>query len=239
MYKAILFEAHRVLVRPVTGHWLIPSLFFEIIPSRGFYTYNNIEHNAAFAQAAEVLADYPVVQTKEDELQLFIEYYRMFFACLPRLQITNRQIEAVAADMVYNPDKFEFHPDAMDVIHLLKKTCNLAVAADSWPSLEDVFQHAGMRHHFSSFVISTQLGLTKPDPRLFQAALDELNVSPHEALYVDDNKSNCDSARSMGMRTVLLHRDGLEYIIARLTCRTHTVIRTLRELPQLIGMDRE
>lgn len=238
MYKTILFEAHRVLVRPVTGHWFIPPRFFEIIPSRGFDTYHDIERNAAFAQAAEVLADYPLVQTKEDELQLFIEYYRMFFACLPRLQITNRQIEAVAADMVNNPGKFEFLPDAMEAINRLESCVKLAVAADSWPSLEDVFQHAGMRHHFSSFVISTQLGLAKPDPRLFQAALHELNISPREALYVDDSKTNCDAAHGMGLRTALLRRDGLEYVIARLTCRTHMVIRSLRELPELIGFDR-
>jgi len=234
-YKAIIFEAHRVLVRPVTGHWFIPPNFFEIIPSRGFNTYHDIEHNAAFAQAAEVLADYPVVQTRQDELQLFTEYYRMFFACLPRLQITNRQIEAVAADMVNNPDKFEFLPDAMDMIHILKRTGKLAVVASSWPSLEDVFQHAGMRHHFSSFVISTQLGLVKPDPRLLQAALDELNVSPQEALYVDDSKPNCHAARKMGIHTALLCRDGMEYVIARLTCRQHAVVRSLRELPEIIG----
>ncbi len=237
MYKAILFEAHRVLVRPVTGHWFIPPNFFEIIPVRRFNAYHDIERNAAFAQAAELLADYPVVQTKQDELQLFNEYYRMLFACLPRLQITARQIEAVAGDMVHNPEKFEFVPDAIDVLHRLAKVSKLAVAAASWPSLEDVFIHAGMRQHFSGFVISTQLGLIKPDPRLYQAALDELNVSPRDALYVDDNKANCDAARRMGMDTALLCRDGMEYVIARLAGRQHQVIRSLRNLPSLVGLD--
>ena len=232
--KAVLFESNDVLVRPVTGHWFIPPNFFQFIKPVNYEHVRNIERDAAFAQASEQLAFYPLVHTMEEEYNVFVEYYRMFFLSIPRLKATPEQIEGIARDQVYNPEKFEFPPDALEVIPVLARRCKLAVVADGWPSLEDVFTRAGMRHQFSAFVISRQSGQSMPNPCLFQAVLDELDVSPHEALYVDDSNQNCDSARRMGFHTALLCRDGAEYVISRLINRNHRVIRNLMDLPALL-----
>lgn len=233
--KAILFESNDVLVRPVTGHWFIPPNFFQFIKPVNYEHVRNIEREAAFAQASEQLAFYPLVRTMEEEYNVFVEYYRMFFICIPRLKATPEQVEGIARDLVFNPEKFEFLSDAMEVIQGLARRCKLAVVAEGWPSLEDVFTHAGMRHQFSAFVISRQSGQSMPDPCLFQTALDELGVNPREALYVDDSNQNCNAARRMGFQTALLCRDGAEFVISRLINRNHRVIRSLMDLPALIA----
>lgn len=49
---------------------------------------------------------------------------------------------------------------------------------------------------------STVLGFTKPDPRIFEAALSELNVSPDESIYVGDSyKADMVGAKKVGMWT--------------------------------------
>ncbi len=228
--KAILLDSLRVLNYPASGHLFIPPGFFEFIKPVNWDHVRDIERNAAFAQAKETLDMYPLVPTREDEFTVFTDYYETFFRSIPRLKATPEQIEGVARSMVNDPTKFTFFPDALAVIPRLAADYKLAVVSDAWPSLEDVFVHAGMREYFSAFVISSQIGVRKPDPRVFNAALDALGISPEEALFVDDNRKNCDGARALGLQTAMVCRDKVEYLFFRWTVKTHRVIRSLTEL---------
>jgi len=228
--KAILLDSLRVLNYPASGHLFIPPAFFEYVKPVNWDHVRDIERAAAFAQAKETLDMYPLVPTKEDEFTVFVDYYATFFRSIPRLKATPEQIEGIARSQVYDPAKFTFFPDALEVIPRLAAKYKLAVVSDAWPSLEDVFVHAGLREHFSAFIISSQIGVRKPDTRMFNAALDALDVTAGEALFVDDNKKNCDAARDLGLQTALLCRDYAEYLFYRLTVKTHRVIRSLTEL---------
>ena len=42
----------------------------------------------------------------------------------------------------------------------------------------------------------------KPDPRIYAISLRRLNVSPHEAVFVDDLLPNIEAARRLGLHTV-------------------------------------
>lgn len=46
---------------------------------------------------------------------------------------------------------------------------------------------AGLAHHFSLVLISGEVGIGKPDPRLFRMALCAFGVAPEEAAMVGDN----------------------------------------------------
>jgi len=228
--KAILLDSLRVLNYPASGHLFIPPAFFEYIKPVNWDHVRDIERSAAFAQAKETLDMYPLVRTKDEEFAVFVDYYTTFFRSIPRLKASPEQIDGIARSLVYDPSKFTFFPDALEVIPRLASKHKLAVVSDAWPSLEDVFVNAGLRDHFSAFIISSQIGARKPDPRMFNAALDALDVTAGEALFVDDNKKNCDAARNLGLHTALLCRDYAEYLFYRLTVKTHRVIRSLTEL---------
>ncbi|MCP5371345.1 MAG: HAD-IA family hydrolase [Hyphomicrobiales bacterium] len=55
---------------------------------------------------------------------------------------------------------------------------------------------------FDLVIESSKVGLRKPDPRIYQMALDALNVAPTEAVYLDDLGVNLKPAREMGMTTI-------------------------------------
>jgi putative hydrolase of the HAD superfamily len=48
-------------------------------------------------------------------------------------------------------------------------------------------------------VTSAEIGVMKPDPRIYQVALDRLGLSPPEAVFVDDFIENVEAARRLGM----------------------------------------
>ncbi|MER7078428.1 putative hydrolase of the HAD superfamily [Saccharopolyspora kobensis] len=59
---------------------------------------------------------------------------------------------------------------------------------------------------FDVAVISAEVRLRKPDPRIYRMALERLELSAEQVVFVDDGAPNVDAARRLGMRTVL-HTD--------------------------------
>lgn len=55
---------------------------------------------------------------------------------------------------------------------------------------------------FDGVVMSVSVGLTKPDPAMFHIICDQLDIMPHEAVFVDDQARHLIPAQSLGMKTV-------------------------------------
>jgi putative hydrolase of the HAD superfamily len=60
----------------------------------------------------------------------------------------------------------------------------------------------GLRDRFSLFLSSCYLGLKKPEPEIFQAALDVSQRLPEECLFIDDRPLNLECAVRARMRTI-------------------------------------
>jgi putative hydrolase of the HAD superfamily len=64
-----------------------------------------------------------------------------------------------------------------------------------------------LRERFDTIVFSYQLGVRKPDARIYQRALDTIGAHSAEAIFVGDGGSDEHrGARAVGMRTVLVTR---------------------------------
>lgn len=61
-------------------------------------------------------------------------------------------------------------------------------------------------HLFDAVVISGEVGMRKPEERIFRHAADLLGLDPAECVFVDDVEANIVAAEAIGM-TGLLHRD--------------------------------
>jgi putative hydrolase of the HAD superfamily len=56
--------------------------------------------------------------------------------------------------------------------------------------------------HFDVFVESAVVGLRKPDPRIYEHTCRALEVTPPEAVFLDDIGLNLKAARALGMTTI-------------------------------------
>ncbi len=96
-------------------------------------------------------------------------------------------------------------PPMLDAVRRIRER-GLAVAAltNNWKS-EDGGLGAngiGLDQHFDVFVESSVVGLSKPDPRIYEYACTELGIEPREAVFLDDIGRNLKSARQLGMATI-------------------------------------
>jgi 2-haloacid dehalogenase len=56
---------------------------------------------------------------------------------------------------------------------------------------------------FDGIVISGDVGITKPDPRIFRHLLERHHLDPARTLFVDDIDRNVDAARALGMKAIV------------------------------------
>jgi putative hydrolase of the HAD superfamily len=55
---------------------------------------------------------------------------------------------------------------------------------------------------FDVVIDSSELGVRKPDPRIYEATLAALGVAAESAVFIDDLQINCEAAAALGMRAV-------------------------------------
>jgi putative hydrolase of the HAD superfamily len=68
----------------------------------------------------------------------------------------------------------------------------------------------GLTGHVDALVTSEEVGVQKPDPRIFQVALDRLGVTAGEAVMVGDAwATDVEGARAAGVRPIWLNRFGV------------------------------
>ncbi|WP_091014975.1 HAD family hydrolase [Paenibacillus amylolyticus] len=61
----------------------------------------------------------------------------------------------------------------------------------------------GIREDYDHIIVSEEAGVKKPDPRIFQLALDHFGLSPEQCIYIGDHPVNdIEGAASVGMSTI-------------------------------------
>lgn len=55
---------------------------------------------------------------------------------------------------------------------------------------------------FDEMVISAEVGLVKPDPRIYHLALERLGAPPEAAVFIDDFAPNVEGARAVGLNAI-------------------------------------
>jgi 2-haloacid dehalogenase len=58
---------------------------------------------------------------------------------------------------------------------------------------------------FRGIVVSGELGIIKPDPRIFLHLLDTFDLRPEATVFIDDSDANVEAAREIGLRAIRFH----------------------------------
>jgi putative hydrolase of the HAD superfamily len=67
----------------------------------------------------------------------------------------------------------------------------------------------GLRAYFETIVLSSEVGVKKPNSRIFQKALDNLKIEPQQAAFIgNDLFADIMGAGKLGMKTIYLGRPG-------------------------------
>jgi putative hydrolase of the HAD superfamily len=92
---------------------------------------------------------------------------------------------------------------------LAARGIKLGVVSNFEPWLEDILDLQGIGDRFAAVAISGKLGVAKPDPEIFKAALTEAVADPEATVHVGDQPVNdVAGALAAGITPVLIDRFG-------------------------------
>lgn len=105
---------------------------------------------------------------------------------------------------------FHRFPETLPVLRQLNDKGYRLVAVSNWePRLEALCANHGLLDFFEFVLASESEGRAKPDPYLFQKALQLTGVAPSEAVHVGDSYAeDIEAARKLGIAAVLIEREG-------------------------------
>ena len=92
-----------------------------------------------------------------------------------------------------------------ELLKRLASRYRLGVVSNFYGNLEAVCVDTGIRPHLGVAIDSVAVGFEKPDPRIFQAALDALETSADRAVFIGDSlPRDMEGARRLGMPHIWL-----------------------------------
>lgn len=115
---------------------------------------------------------------------------------------------------LYGPDQriFRLFEDTVPALEALTAEGTRLAVISNWDySLHRVLRQLGITPYFEIVLASLEEGVEKPEPGLFQVALERLGVEPQATLHVgDDPIDDYRGARDFGMRAALVYRSRID-----------------------------
>ena len=95
----------------------------------------------------------------------------------------------------------DFFPETLRLISELRaKNISIALLSNALPNLEDTALNLVDE---DKVFVSYRLKLLKPDPEIYCQVLKQLNLLPHEVIFVDDKRKNVEAARKIGITSIV------------------------------------
>jgi epoxide hydrolase-like predicted phosphatase len=92
--------------------------------------------------------------------------------------------------------------DLLDFIQSLRPRFKTGLISNAWDDLREWLIREKVPDAFDHIVISAEAGVMKPNAEIYLLALEQLEVSPSEAVFVDDFLENVEGARAVGMSAI-------------------------------------
>ncbi len=117
------------------------------------------------------------------------------------LGLDAEQAEALETDFFRGE---RLNEELLDFARSLQPHYKMAILSNAWDNAREVFTDLfGLDEVFETMIISAEVRLAKPDPRIYHLALERVGVRPAEAVFLDDMRVNVEAARDIGLRAVL------------------------------------
>ncbi len=124
-------------------------------------------------------------------------------------------------------------PGADDLVERLARRLPLVIVTNGIARVQRArFARIPFMRHMRHIVISEEVGVAKPDPRIFRPALDALALDAREVLFIGDSTtSDMPAAHAAGMDFCWYNPDGRPVPAG---FRPHADVRTLTDIARIV-----
>jgi epoxide hydrolase-like predicted phosphatase len=174
--NTFIFDCFGVICNPVLNGW---------------YRDNLLKKGLVDENLKSVFEKFDLGKLSEDDiLDYFLKYEGIN---LTRIELREQ------VDSYLNIDN-----ELVKIIHSLKskgfKIALLSNANSSFFERKIYPTYPEFKDLFDEIIISSKIGLIKPNKDIYEYALKKINSEPEESIFIDDSKVNVDSAINIGMQ---------------------------------------
>ena len=177
--KTIIFDMYGVIIKENRGNF------------RNFLTTRKPEADEALYQPNYKLASSGQMP------------YGEFMALFGFRDADNGGQDYVENFLTFDPDFHEFaRQEKENGVHLVLLSNDIS----EWSKM--IREYYQIEQYFDDCIISSEVGIRKPEESIFRLALERVGEQPENCIYIDDNPNNLAVAAGLGCQTVLFRRDG-------------------------------
>ena len=208
MIKVVFFDIYGTLVRfdpPVE------VLQQQACKALGLHvTTESIRKGYQLADAfmAKQNANLPLTNlSASKKAEFFIEYQKLILQGAG-VSVSNDVTSKIWELASNTPKQLTLYEDVLPTFEKLRGLgIQLGTISNISTNLNQTLEKTNLKSQIDYWLISSETGMTKPDPRIFELALQRANIKPHQAIHVGDQYlSDVMGAVRVGIRPVLLDR---------------------------------
>ncbi len=235
MMRAVFFDVGNTMLRPHPG---VSVVVREVLADAG-----HVRDLSAIDAFMPLVDAYYEDRYREDDTfwrsedETSAVWVGMYSLLCRKLSI-DADAEMIARrvyDEFGDPGRWAVYDDVIPALEgLADRGMRIGLISNWDRRLQKIIRGLGLCDLIDTVVSSADVGLHKPDPRIFELACERLGVQPHEAAHVGDHMyADVIGAQAVGMTPVLIDRH----------CGEHPgyvrFIRTFAELDEVLLLDEE
>ena len=199
----VLFDAGDTLLAPAPS---FQGRFVAVAAAQGL-PLEEAAVDAAIAAAVRAAAWPEDWTDPATQREFWMGFYREILTSLGHADDGLQLAEALFASFS-DPASYQLFDDVRPALEeLAGRGITLGVVSNFEPWLADILALQEIDHLFATVAISGVLGVAKPDPGIFEAALAEAGADPSATVHVGDQPANdVAAARAVGITPVLIDR---------------------------------
>lgn len=207
LLQGLLLDSGDTLMHPRGGRWN-PRFDFESVVNRHLGSVDAARLPSAFSAGERYLERWQEEVARVGVASARAQYHREILAGLGADDPAPELLEELDRPLPFTEIVEPFGDTAAGLRRLRDDGWRIAIVADTSPRMADVYHALGLHELIETFVISEELGVSKPDPRMYRTASERLRLQPGECVFVDDDPRNLAGARSLGYAACGMARYG-------------------------------
>lgn len=144
---------------------------------------------------------------RDDKISKEALRYRRLKDSFDRLnyEVSDEDIQQIAIDYIdYLPNYNHLFDAAIEVLEYLKKSYELHIITNGFDEVQKrKLESSGIAEFFTVVVTSESVGVKKPNPKVFEFALEQANCEPSEAIMIGDSyEADVLGALNVGIKAI-------------------------------------
>lgn len=109
-----------------------------------------------------------------------------------------------------SPHKTNLFPGALETLEYLQPKYDMHIITNGFSEVQDIkLSKSGLKPFFRSVITSEQVGVNKPDPKIFRFALEQTGGKRNRSVMIGDNlEADIRGARRSGLHQVFFNPEG-------------------------------